>query len=77
MTTQVITTAALAKMVELEGLIAARRQATWQKFKAAGENKAIWFRVIDTQNQRIKALQLEIKRCLGLPEFKAKRGWGT
>lgn len=77
MTAQSITDAALEKMAELETLIAARRQATWQKFKAAGQSKPIWFRVIDLQNQRIKTLEREIKRCLGLPEFKAKRGWKT
>lgn len=71
-----ITGAALDKMVELEGLIAARRQATWQKFRAAGENKAIWFRVLDIQNSRIKALERDIKARLGLAEFQAKRGWG-
>lgn len=75
MTTQSITDAALHKMTELETLIAARRQSTWQKFKASGEHKSIWFRVIDLQNQRIKTLEREIKRCLGISGFKAKRGW--
>ncbi len=77
MTTQSITDAALHKMAELETLIAARRQANWQRFKAAGENKAIWYRIVDIQNNRIKALEREIKRCLGLAEFKAKRRLDT
>lgn len=76
MTAKDITTAALSKMGGLEMLIAARRQATWQKFKAAGEHKAMWFRVIDIQNHRIKALEREVGALLGIPGFRAKRSWG-
>lgn len=76
MTARSITDAALHKMVELEGLIAAKKQATWQQFRSSGENKTVWFRVIDIQDNRIKVLEREIKACLGVGEFKARRGWG-
>lgn len=77
MTAQGITTTALDKMTELETLMSARRQAAWQRYKSAGENKAIWYRIIDIQDNRIKALEREISRCLGIPGFRARRGAGT
>lgn len=65
---------AIEKMAEIETLLAARRQAVWQKFTCAGEHKGTWFKVIDAIDARIRSLERHVKDALGVGEYKSKRG---
>lgn len=60
-------------MQEIQGMLAAHKQARWQLNKCAGEHKALWQAMVDLMDNRIKLKEAQIAQALAVPGFRAKR----